>query len=74
MDAQGSKITRARSSDFKVANNNFRIIKDLSLRFWGRRNSPPFFVPIYFNENLRKKSIILKPKGLIFWGFFLSEI
>ena len=34
----------------------------------------PFFRDIYFGENLRKKSIILKPKGLTFWGFFLSGI
>lgn len=41
-DAQGSKINRAHNSDFKIANNNFKFIKELSLRFWGRDHSPLF--------------------------------
>ena len=44
MDAQGSKTIGIDNSDFKVANNNFRIIKELSLRFWGRSNSLLFFI------------------------------
>jgi hypothetical protein len=44
MDAQGSKTIGIDNSDFKIANNSFGIIKELSLRFWGRRNSPLFYL------------------------------
>lgn len=45
-DAQDVENSRACNPDFKVANNNFKIVNGFVLEFWGRRNSPLF----YFNE------------------------
>ena len=50
-DAQGSKIIRAHNSDFKIANNNFKFIKELSLKFRGRDMLSPFLG----SRNLKKK-------------------
>jgi hypothetical protein len=41
-DAQGIKNARDCNLDFKTTSNGFRVIKDESLRFLGRRNSPFF--------------------------------
>jgi hypothetical protein len=43
-DAQGIENFRANYPDFKVANNNFKIVNGLVLEFRGRRNSPLFYV------------------------------
>ena len=46
MDAQGFKIIEALDSDSKITNNSFRIVKESSLMFWGRRDLMilPFFI------------------------------
>jgi hypothetical protein len=41
-DAQSIKNARDCNLDFKTTSNSFRVVKDQSLRFLGRRN-PPFF-------------------------------
>lgn len=43
-DARCYENSRAYNPDFKVANNNFEIVKGRVLGFWGRRNSPPFLL------------------------------
>ena len=45
-DAQGSKINRARNSDFKITNNNFKVFKELSLVIWGEKKFSPFLILI----------------------------
>lgn len=42
-DAQGIENFRAFYPDFKVANNDFKIVNGLVLEFRGRRNSPLFY-------------------------------
>ena len=62
-DAQGSKIIRAHNSDFKIANNNFKFIKELSLKFRGRDMLSPF---LRFQEPKKKA----KTKS---WPSYLNE-
>jgi hypothetical protein len=50
-DARSVENSRAYYPDFRIANNNFKVVNGLGLGFWGKKKFFPFFLKLHLEKD-----------------------